>query len=372
MRKTCVILLILFCAQQYSWLAWQYVFASDIVLSKIDNSTCRLSVANNMSIFVKSNQIHVRTSFDKPTIQNHCPFVSVVRNSGSVHLKGAKSGAQRVECKNKLCSTLISKDATSAHVDTRASKKSSPRAYDAAPSSSTESIAQLKAIKSKASKIRTIAIDAGHGGKDPGAIGQRHTKEKDITLKYAKLIAENLRKAGYTVVLTRDSDVFVPLGQRVQYAMLKNADIFLSIHADAAANKDAYGATIYILTPSATSKESLNAKAAKSIDGNFFANTADSDLNFNLMNLLYNANTKRSYLFAVTLVEKFAKHRVQTRPTPVRHAEFAVLEAPSFLSLLLEIGYISNSEDERRMNQSAHMGQISAAILETVRVLNEE
>ena len=211
-----------------------------------------------------------------------------------------------------------------------------------------------------------IAIDAGHGGQDPGAIGGGGTQEKDLTLKYAKHIKKVLENAGFKVFLTRSSDEYLKLHERIDISMLKNADIFISIHADSAKNKKARGATIYTLSPSALNDATKKADARLNLSGNFVEDDKDADLLFNILNIQHSSNVRQSFDFANSLKEKMANLKIHFTSVPIRSADFAVLKAPTFPAILLEIGYISNSEDERMLNSRDYMDKIAVSIKRAV------
>jgi N-acetylmuramoyl-L-alanine amidase len=212
-----------------------------------------------------------------------------------------------------------------------------------------------------------IAIDAGHGGKDPGSIGRRKTYEKDITLKYAKYLKTVLEEDGNMVYLVRDKDVYVKLHSRIDRAMIKNVDLFISIHADSAKNKNARGATIYALSPTAINDATNKAEKRNNISGNFLDNSNDKDLIFNILNLQHSASVKQSFQFAKKLYARLKNNGVNFTASPIRSANFAVLKAPLFPAILLEIGYISNWEDERMIKSNFYMNKVANSIKYAVR-----
>ncbi|MEH7014685.1 N-acetylmuramoyl-L-alanine amidase [Neobacillus niacini] len=173
-------------------------------------------------------------------------------------------------------------------------------------------------------KGKTIIIDPGHGGKDVGASGQMGTLEKDVTLKMARNLQHELEKrTGASVILTRDKDVTVSKKERVELANTKNADLFISIHFDAFTSNEVNGITTY-----------------------------------------YNHGTDRS--LAALIHRHLFEQDLGTRDRGVSFGDFFVLRENTKPSILLELGYISNAEDEKRINSQTYQTQASTAIVEGV------
>ena len=207
--------------------------------------------------------------------------------------------------------------------------------------------------------VKTVAIDPGHGGVDPGAIGVRGTREKRVTLSHALALARKLRASGrYRVVLTRARDVFVPLRMRVAIARRRAADLFISLHADSIRRSSVRGASIYTLSERASDRQ---AARIAGID----LNVQTSDVASFLIDLAQRQTMNDSADFARILTNEIGKVRPLLRNTH-RFAGFAVLKAPDVPSVLVELGYLSNPSDERRLNQKRERNRVVAAIARAI------
>ena len=202
-------------------------------------------------------------------------------------------------------------------------------------------------------------IDAGHGGHDPGAIGYSGVHEKNITLAMAKELKRQLdRKGKYTVYLTRSTDVFIPLRKRVEIARKHKADLFMSVHADSALNRKATGLSVYTLSETASDKEAA-ALAERE-------NKADviSGLDV-LISLAQRETRNRSSEFAKCLVDEMRKS-VKLISDTHRFAGFAVLKAPDVPSVLLEMGYLSNKNEERLLRQESYRRKLAVSAAKAI------
>ncbi|MGA0601095.1 N-acetylmuramoyl-L-alanine amidase family protein [Caulobacter sp. KR2-114] len=195
---------------------------------------------------------------------------------------------------------------------------------------------------------KVVVIDAGHGGHDPGAQSS-HNNEKDITLAAAKALKARLEKTGrYQVVMTRDADVYVPLETRVQIARKAGADLFISLHADSAGdNAGAHGASVYTLS------DRGGERVGKVIDRNdWFVRTGnragDPAVGQILLDLTQRSTRNRSAVFAGLVVDRISD-RVDILPRTHRDAGYFVLLAPDVPAALLEMGFITNPDDESRL-----------------------
>ena len=197
---------------------------------------------------------------------------------------------------------------------------------------------------------KVIVIDAGHGGKDPGAHGV-DTLEKTVTLAAARALRDRLERTGrYRVVLTRDSDVFVPLAQRVRIARRANADLFIALHADAGTEPELKGATVYTMSEQGADRSS------QSVFGAAHANWFDVEMpghdpavNRILFDLTQRETRNRSSEFAEVLLDQIGE-RVPLLRRSHRAAGYMVLLAPDVPAVLLEMGFITNADDEARLN----------------------
>ncbi|MEI9889448.1 MAG: N-acetylmuramoyl-L-alanine amidase [Caulobacteraceae bacterium] len=194
---------------------------------------------------------------------------------------------------------------------------------------------------------KVIVIDAGHGGHDPGALGGR-SHEKDVTLAAAKTLKARLERSGrFKVVMTRDSDVYIPLEQRVKIARGSNADLFISLHADSGGDPKVRGATVYTLSDHGVDR------ATRSVFNGGFINVQlpgkDLSVKQILLDLTQRTTRNRSGAFAETLLEKISAKTPLLRRSH-RDAGYMVLLAPDVPAVLLEMGFITNPDDETNLN----------------------
>lgn len=216
---------------------------------------------------------------------------------------------------------------------------------------------------------KVIVLDAGHGGVDPGAIGIGGTYEKHITLAMAKELKEELDKSGrYKVYLTRNRDIFIPLRKRVQIARKYDADLFISIHADSAANKRATGLSVYTLSEKASDKEAaaLAEKENKAdiVAGLDFAEHS-KEVSDVLLNLAQRETLNRSAEFATFMVQEMRKS-IRTLHDTHRFAGFAVLKAPDVPSVLVELGYLSNRTEEKQLKQKSYRKKLATSAVKAI------
>ena len=197
-----------------------------------------------------------------------------------------------------------------------------------------------------------VVIDAGHGGHDPGASGAGGLKEARLTLTLARALSDRLVERGRVrVALTRDSDRFLVLEERYGIARRLNADLFISIHADAAADEGARGATIYTLGSRASDAEAARIAERENradVVNGVALREQPGDVAAILLDLSQRATADRSALFA-GLVLREASDSLRFRREPLKSAAFIVLKSPDVPSVLFEAGYISNAEDAQRM-----------------------
>jgi N-acetylmuramoyl-L-alanine amidase len=214
-------------------------------------------------------------------------------------------------------------------------------------------------------------LDPGHGGEDPGAIGRGGTYEKKVTLQVAQRLKEKLEEyPGVRVVLTRDADYFVPLHYRVLKARRVQADLFVSIHADAFIKPTARGSSVFALSESGASSAAARwmaqrENAADSIGG-INVDSRDPMLAKTLLDLSQTATINDSLKLGRAVLKELGGvntlHKAQ-----VEQAGFAVLKAPDIPSILVETAFISNPEEERRLNDDGYQDKIAEAILRGVK-----
>ena len=216
----------------------------------------------------------------------------------------------------------------------------------------------------KSSSKKIIVLDPGHGGKDPGAIGAYgKTYEKNITLAMGKELKAILEKKGYKVYLTRSTDIFIPLRQRVRIAQRYKADLFMSIHADSALNRNAKGLSVYTLSEKASDKEAAAlAERENKVDiiGGVDFSENSKEINDILISLSQTDSRNKSSKFATYMVNEMSK-TVKLVNNTHRFAGFAVLKAPDIPSVLLEMGYLSNRNEEKLLKQSSYRKKLATS-----------
>ncbi len=219
-----------------------------------------------------------------------------------------------------------------------------------------------------------IAIDAGHGGEDPGAIGAAGTREKQITMAIARKLSQLVKKErGMRPVLIRDGDYFVSLRKRTELARKHQADLFVSIHADAFNDPRVRGSSVYTLSHRGASSEAAKWLADKENSADLIGGidvAENSDLVTVLLDMTQNATLEHSGLAAnrvlasLNKVGKVHKNRVQK-------AGFVVLKAPDIPSMLVETAFISNPDEEKRLRNADHQQQMAKAILAGIKAYFE-
>jgi N-acetylmuramoyl-L-alanine amidase len=215
-----------------------------------------------------------------------------------------------------------------------------------------------------------IAIDAGHGGQDPGAIGLGGHREKDVNLAIARELARQVDATpGLKAYLVRDRDVFIPLQERARLARRARADMFISVHADGAENRNAKGSSVYVLSLKGASSQRARWLAEKEnaadLIGGARLPAADHTLTSVLLDLTQSGNMKASEDAATQVLSGL--HRVgNVHKRQVERANFAVLRTADMPSMLVETAFISNPEEERRLVDPAFQRMIAAAVLDGV------
>lgn len=216
---------------------------------------------------------------------------------------------------------------------------------------------------------RTIVIDAGHGGVDPGTSSARGVPEKQVVLAIARAIRNRLaRNPRYRVEMTRDEDIFIDLRERIAIARSYDADLFLSIHADALGNRSVRGATVYTLSEQASDAEAA-ALARKENKADLIAgvdlSSAEGIVTNILIDLAQRETMNFSARFANYLVEELGQRHV-LRKNSHRFAGFIVLKAPDVPSILLETGYLSNARDAAWLQSDAGQQSIAVSVEQAV------
>ncbi|TKR33615.1 AMIN domain-containing protein [Luteimonas gilva] len=212
-----------------------------------------------------------------------------------------------------------------------------------------------------------VAIDPGHGGQDPGAIGMNGKREKDVTLAIGRELARQINATpGLKAYMTRDSDVFIPLNRRAQLARSNKADIFVSIHADAAENRSAAGASVYVLSLKGASSQRARWLADKENASDLIGGVRVSNNNMLasvLLDLTQSGHMKASEDAAGHVLDSLGRVGSARR---VERANFAVLRTSDMPAMLVETAYISNPEEERRLTDPGYQRKVAGAVLDGI------
>lgn len=216
-----------------------------------------------------------------------------------------------------------------------------------------------------------IAIDAGHGGDDPGAIGRKKTREKDVVLSIAKRLAALVEKEpGMRPILIREGDYYIGLRQRIEKARKHKADLFISIHADAFKNHSASGSSVYVLSRRGASSEMARVLAAREnaadLVGGVSLDDKDDLLREVLLDLSQTATLEASFSVAGNMLGEL-QQLGKTHKRTVQQAGFVVLKSPDIPSLLVETAFISNPAEENKLRDSRHQQRLAQAMLRGIR-----
>ena len=211
-----------------------------------------------------------------------------------------------------------------------------------------------------------VVVDPGHGGKDPGAIGGKGEREKDVVLSIAQLLARRLkRENGYTVHLVRNDDFYVPLRKRVEFAHQRNADMFISVHADAAPRLTASGASVFALSENGATSATARMMADRENGADLLGaasllNLKDKDpmLANVIIDMSMNATIQASLQLGNTILGSLADITTLHQKR-VEQAGFAVLKSPDVPSILVETGFISNASDAQRLVTARHQQAVA-------------
>ena len=228
-----------------------------------------------------------------------------------------------------------------------------------------------KSVAPAITRMITIAIDPGHGGEDPGATGRGGSREKDVVLAIAKRLKAKIeQQPNMRVMLTRDADYFVPLNVRVQKARAVQADLFMSVHADAFVNSSARGSSVFVLSDKGASSTAARWLADKEnaadLIGGVNIKNHDKQLASVLLDLSTTAQINDSLkLGKVVLTEISGINKLHKGS--VEQAGFAVLKAPDIPSILIETAFISNPEEEAKLTDDAYQDQMADAVMKGIK-----
>jgi N-acetylmuramoyl-L-alanine amidase len=225
--------------------------------------------------------------------------------------------------------------------------------------------------RSKKKQEIVIAIDPGHGGRDPGAVGHKGTKEKDVTLALAQKLKRIINATpGYRAVMTRESDRFVVLRKRVQKARKHQADLFVSLHADAYKSPKVEGASVYALSLNGASSEAARWIAEKENASDLIGGISLDDKDDLIASVLLDLSQTATIQDSLELGSDVLKHLGKVgklNKRQVQQAGFAVLKAPDMPSILIETAFISNPKEERRLRSPQHQSKLANAIFSGIK-----
>lgn len=275
-------------------------------------------------------------------------------------LAGAVRPRTRVEGSGRASRLVLEMFRDEAAIAANTAPAAAP-ATNAAASSATAAPAPVSGAREL-----LIAIDAGHGGRDPGAIGGGGTYEKTVTLKVAReLAAEIDRHPGMRALLIRDSDVFIPLGDRYQKARDAQADLFISIHADAAQSRQANGASVFVLSTRGASSEAARFLADRENNADLVGGVSLEDKDRSLAAVLLDLSQSAT----MRVSDEAANHVLdelrsvgKTHKPQVERANFWVLRSPDVPSMLVETGFITNAADERKLNDAGFRRRLAEVV----------
>ncbi len=244
-----------------------------------------------------------------------------------------------------------------------APKPSKPATQTPSPASA----AKPKAKGRSPSRVLVIAVDPGHGGEDPGAIGKRYkTREKDVVLAISRILVKEINGvSGFKAVLTRESDYFVPLNRRVQKARAAKADFFVSIHADAWIKPQAKGSSIFALNSrgqvSTSNKWLARNQNNADLIGGVNVTSHDKQVAKILLDMSFSAQISDSLIYANRILGEMKKIN-RLHKNNVEQANFAVLKSPDIPSVLVETAFLSNPEEEKKLRTKAFQRKMACAI----------
>jgi len=211
-----------------------------------------------------------------------------------------------------------------------------------------------------------VAIDAGHGGDDPGAIGKNGTREKDVVLAIARELFSRVNaEPGMRAVLTRGGDYFIPLRERMQRARAQQADLFVSIHADSVLDRRVDGSSVYILSQRGASDEAARWLAERENASDLIGGVSLDDKDDVLASVLLDLSQSAALSASETAAESVLHELNQVgevRKPQVQQARFMVLKSPDIPSMLVETAYISNPLEEQRLREHGHQAKLAEAI----------
>jgi N-acetylmuramoyl-L-alanine amidase len=230
-----------------------------------------------------------------------------------------------------------------------------------------------KRPSAKKFKIKKVVIDPGHGGKDPGAIGRTGLKEKDVVLDVSKRIKKELEKKGIEVIMTRDSDRFISLSKRAKIANEKNADLFVSIHANANRARWLRGFEVYTLSEATDDNARALAASENSVleyeEGSIAKHTKNLDA---IIWDLQFTEERRESIELAGFICRGASKKTRLKNRDIKSARFYVLKGAEMPAVLVELSYLSNKKDERNLKKSSYKQKLAKGIAEGMMDYKEE
>ncbi len=235
----------------------------------------------------------------------------------------------------------------------------------------TEKRSSGKKPEGKVARLATIVIDAGHGGEDPGALGRHGSREKDVTLSIARRLKALVdAEPNMRGLLTRDGDYYLSLQARVDKAEKVRADLFVSIHADAFVRPHARGSSVFALSERRATSEAARWLASKENEADLIGGVSlkgkDTHVKRTIMDLLQTATIDYSLRLGSSVLKRLEGVNTLHKPH-VEQASFAVLKSPEVPSILVETAFISNPQEEKRLNDEAYQEKLARALLEGIR-----
>jgi N-acetylmuramoyl-L-alanine amidase len=234
-----------------------------------------------------------------------------------------------------------------------------------------EQMQKENADRPAVARLATIVVDAGHGGEDPGALGRHGSREKEVTLTIARRLKALIdAEPNMRAILTRDGDYYLALAERVEKARKLRADLFVSIHADSFVRKDARGSSVFALSERRATSEAARWLARKENEADLIGgvnlDVKDRYLAQTLLDLSQTATIDHSLRLGDSVLKRLGAVNTLHRGR-VEQASFAVLKAPDVPSILVETAFISNPEEEKRLNDERYQDRLARAILEGIK-----
>lgn len=326
-----------------------------------------LDARTNYQLFTLDNPPRVVIDLEKSSLDNSLAFVA--EHAGII--KGVRHGAPDKNTLRVVLDLESKSDVRSFLLDPTG-EYSYRLVVDLFPKNRKVSKTTLKQISAlqKPNRDVIVAIDAGHGGEDPGATGKHRTREKDVVLAIARELKKTIdAKPGLSAVLTRNGDYYIPLRDRFEKARKHRADLFVSIHADAFKNRKVSGSSVFVLSRKGASSEFARRLAASEnssdLIGGVTLNDKDDMLASVLLDLSQSATMEASNAVADSV---FGSIRVlgNTHKNHVEHANFMVLKSPDVPSILIETAFISNPSEEKRLKDPAWQHRTARAITDGI------